>query len=198
MNKLFLLFLVSLCLGLMGMESCFPGDGYPNPDAFLVSGHGPALSYKNNLDGTFTDNVTKWMWEKKLPADDVDGNCSDGTQANRSVHCVNNTYTWTADTETPTGTLFTVFLAAVNAEGLGGFSDWCIPNVKRLQSIVDYSKSTSPASIVPGETAASNYWTATTIANFPNGAWVVDFNNGDVNAGTKNDNSHGRAVRPCK
>jgi len=33
----------------------FPGDGYPNPDAFGLSGHGPALSYTNNGDGTFTD-----------------------------------------------------------------------------------------------------------------------------------------------
>src|SRR3990170_6071340 len=45
--------------------SMFPGDGYPNPDAFGVSGHGPALSYTDNGNGTFTDNRTGCMWEIK-------------------------------------------------------------------------------------------------------------------------------------
>src|SRR3972149_7394926 len=78
----------------------FPGDGYANPDAFGVSGHGPALSYTDNGDGTFTDNNTKYMWEIK----DQSG----------GVHDVDNNYNWTdtidADNTDPDGTLFTVFL----------------------------------------------------------------------------------------
>ena len=46
----------------------FPGDGYTDP-SFGTNGHGPALSYTNNSDGTFTDNNTGYMWEIKLAAD---------------------------------------------------------------------------------------------------------------------------------
>ncbi len=42
----------------------FPGDGVEN-DPFDLPGHGPALSYTDNEDGTFTDNNTKFMWEIK-------------------------------------------------------------------------------------------------------------------------------------
>ncbi len=60
------------------------------PDAFGVSGHGPALDYTDNGDGTATDNLTRFHWEVKLAADDVDGNCIAALQEERSVHCVNN------------------------------------------------------------------------------------------------------------
>lgn len=150
MKKVFFLFLVPLCLGLMGMESCFPGDGFPNPDVFGLSGHGPALSYTDNGDGTVTDDNTGVMWEMKAgsvgtPVDRTDATvCPD-------PHNVNNRYTWTdqgdGDITDPDGTLFTVFLPQLNdvagggANCFAGYCDWCIPNVKRLQSIVDYAMS---------------------------------------------------------
>ncbi|MGB7291216.1 MAG: DUF1566 domain-containing protein [Thermodesulfobacteriota bacterium] len=210
MKKVFLLFLVPLCLGLMGMESCFPGDGYPNPDAFGVSGHGPALSYTDNGDGTFTDNVTKWRWEIKTDDD--------------SVHDVDNTYQWSDTGTDPDGSLFDVFLHTLNNTcdgegvtdcdgdqdcaagekcGFAGFRDWCIPNVKRLQSIVDYSTcngcdSDTAASSVPGETFGSSYWSSTTLAGNTSNAWFVNFNNGPVDFNDKDRDFRARAVRPCE
>ena len=78
----------------------FPGDGYPDP-SFGTIGHGPALSYTTNGDGTFTDNNTGYMWEIKTNDD--------------SVHDVdNNTYTWSVTAPNPDGTLFTVFLDTLN------------------------------------------------------------------------------------
>src|SRR3972149_1153509 len=76
------------------LEACvaesqiFPGDGVGNdifdPD---LPGHGPALSYTDNLDGTFTDNNTNYIWEIK-------------TNVVGSIHNVNNsTYTWTNSCE---------------------------------------------------------------------------------------------------
>lgn len=190
----------------------FPGDGYGNPDSFGVSGHGPALSYTNNLDGTFTDNNTKFMWEIK--------------DNNGGIHDADNAYTWTdggdGDFTNPDGTLFTSFLNTLNNTcqndesidcstngdadctgvggvcGFAGYRDWCIPSVKRLQSIVDYS-TVIPASSVPGSIAiaASFYWSATTDAGGPGFAWFVGFNDGDVGNGFKGLDGRARAVRPC-
>ena len=238
MKKVFLLFLFSLFCGFIAtaLNTCnsnpgteagldtepgaqvFPGDGYPNPDDFGVSGHGPALSYTDNGNGTFTDNNTEFVWEKKLAADGSDGGDCEATQAERSVHCVNYTYAWSSTGTAADGTLFTVFLDTLNNTcdgdesiscnsdadcgadgpcGFAGFRDWCIPNIKRLQSIVDYSTD-NPASSVPGSTAASNYWSATTGAASTIGAWVVDFNDGGVSGDNKSLNFFlARAVRPC-
>jgi len=203
------MFLVPLCLGLMSMEAChFPGDGYYIPDAFGVPRHGPASHYKDNGDGTFTDKVTNSMWEIKTDDD--------------SSHDVDNTYTWTEgddeDTD-PDGTLFEVFLKALNSTcegegvtdckthkdcaegqkcGFAGHRDWCIPDVKELQSIVDYG-TFRPASSVFGETATTYYWSATPSAINTNNAWTVNFFDGLVlNSSKKLDSLHARAVRPCK
>ncbi len=83
--------------------------------------------------------------------------------------------------------------------GFAGFRDWCIPNVRKLQSIVDYSTS-DPASSVPGLTAESGYWSATGPST---AAWDVDFEGGDVLLVRKSGDFmigdiHARAVRPCE
>jgi hypothetical protein len=157
----------------------FPGDGVD----------GPALSYHDNGDGTFTDNNTLFMWEVKLAADgSAGGNCNDATQSKRSVHCVNNVYS-------QGGTLFTVFLATLNTNPcFAGHCDWRLPNVKELQSIMDYSK-IDPTASVPGSTAAGLYWSSTSFAGNSSVAWHVDFFDGFVNFDDKNFALLVRAVR---
>jgi hypothetical protein len=228
MKKVFRLFFMSVCFGLVGMvlwtgqaygkrvspvtnppgcqknlEMCtsdlgtceddlaacqiFPGDGYTD-SSFGTIGHGPALSYTDNQDGTFTDNNTGYMWEIKDDNDDV--------------HDKDNTYSWSSSGTEADGTLFSDFLAELNDVAGGGMNcfaghcDWCVPNLKRLQSIVDYSTS-NPASSVPGATAASSYWSSTTDADGPAAAWVVFFFNGVVGSFNKNTLLLVRAVRPC-
>ncbi len=44
-------------------------------------------------------------------------------------------------------------------------------------------------------TAAANYWSSTTYANVPSGAWVVNFFDGGVGAGGKDGTRPVRAVR---
>ena len=112
------------------------------------------------------------------------------------MHCVNNIYSWTSTGTDSDGTLFTEFLAELNASELGGFDDWCIPNIKKLQSIVNYS-TIGPASSVPGSTAASIDWSSTTGATDTNFAWSVLFTDGSVGNIDKVSGFHARAVRPC-
>jgi len=182
----------------------FPGDG---------AGHGAALSYTDNGDGTATDNNTLLMWEVK--------------DNNGGVHDVDNTYTWSSSGTAADGTLFTVFLATLNntcdgdettactsnanCTGIGngkcghaGFRDWRIPHVKELQSLVDYGQ-VSPTidPTFPGLTATFNsfHWSSTTAAHDPSDAWVVNFDHGlvfyygFVNSNHKGGSLDGRAVR---
>jgi hypothetical protein len=142
---------------------------------------GVAQNYVDNGDGTITDTQTGLMWEKKS---------DDGT-----IHDKDNTYYWTAGPPGDlgaTGTAFTSFIATIN--GLGGFAghtDWRLPNRRELESLVDIA--THNPAVFPAFntgcgsgctvlacscTAALNYWSSSSGAYSPSGAWVVNFNGG--------------------
>jgi len=179
-------------------NAVFPGDG---------AGHGAALRYTDNGDGTATDNNTMLMWEVK--------------DNNGGVHDVDNRYTWSAGGTIVDGTLFTVFLDTLNNKcdgdetttctskadcvaigngkcGHAGFRDWRIPHIKELQSIVDYGVA-SPGPLIdptfPGLTIAQNYWSSTELAGNPSNAWIVIFDFGHVLNSPKTFPLWGRAVR---
>jgi hypothetical protein len=109
--------------------------------------------YADNGDGTITDNATGLMWTQM----------DNGTELNWE-----EALQWVKDK---------------NSENYLGYSDWRLPNVKELQSIVDYSKSpaatNSPAineifncSEILDEGNQLNYpfyWSSTTHANMQNG-----------------------------
>jgi hypothetical protein len=78
-----------------------------------------------------------------------------------------------------------------------GHDDWRLPNVRELQSIVDYGR--IDPSIDPVFGAFSDeYWSSTTSAFFPDLAWSVSFFSGvvGVNADGKGFRRYVRAVRP--
>jgi Protein of unknown function (DUF1566) len=105
------------------------------------------LRYRDNGDGTITDENTKLMWEKK-------------DQASDGLHNWNNTYPWEGTCSNSSSKLcgtdadcsgggtcnvsggqMTIFewVAQLNRPPcFAGHCDWRIPNVKELQSIVDY------------------------------------------------------------
>jgi len=101
-----------------------PGDG---------QGHGPALSYTDNGNGTVKDNVTGLLWEKTINS------------------------------------------------GIVGHYGWRLPNVKELQSIINYGiryPAISQSIFGPVPHAATDahfdYWSSTNTMR-------VDFNGGGVN-----------------
>src|SRR5262249_43617125 len=152
---------------------------------------GAALSYTDNGDGTITDNNTGLMWEKQS---------DDG-----SIHDKDNAYTW-ADA-------VAVHIAGLNAgAGFAGHTDWRLPNVKELQSIVNYQNvnpTVSPAfntgcvascTVLTCSCTAAGitplYWSSTSFAVSPAAfAWSMDFSTGIVFQNGKSDTFHVRAVR---
>ncbi len=148
---------------------------------------GGALSYRNNGDGTITDLNTGLMWEQKIrDAVTAQGN-----------HDVTRTFLW----DSPASSIWD-WLEQVNTEngiGLAGFTDWRIPNVKELQSIVDFgtfNPAVDPAfNNGPGigtchvaECSLTNptfYYSSTTDASSSLRAWAVDFAGGFAGTATK-------------
>jgi hypothetical protein len=62
---------------------------------------------------------------------------------------------------------------------LGGHLDWRLPNVRELQSIVDYGRSYPSIALAFGA-LNSVYWSSTSDVAGPNGAWGVYFGCGAV------------------
>ena len=151
---------------------------------------GAPLAYADNGDGTVTDLNTGLVWEKLS---------DDGT-----VHDRDNLYTW-ADA-------FAVHVAALNFTNFAGHRDWRLPNVRELESIVNYQASNPIVSsafntnCAPGCsattcscTALGNYWSSTSSVSSPARAWFVSFRYGTVDAfspsGSKSSAAFVRAVR---
>ena len=83
-----------------------------------------------------------------------------------------------------------------NGLALDGKSDWRLPQIKELTSIVDY-RVTDPSiddALFPG-TNLSSYWSASSFASNSADAWNVDFGFGFVFASVKTDSRYVRCVR---
>ena len=181
---------------------------------------GAELSYTDEGE-TITDNNTKLRWEKK------DYNNAGG------IHDKNNVYSWTASFDfirklnnTCNGEGL-VFCATDDECGTGGtcgfagFQDWRLPNVKELQTILNYEvfppapgpnppmvSAAFNSACVPGCTTAdcsctvnfedpagtNRYWSSTT---FPSSiaAYSVDFQAGIITDSDKASELRVRAVR---
>ena len=165
------------------------------------------MAFRDNGDGTVTDDSTGLMWEKKIehPAGD-------------SVHNVNYGYSWSQSRERsevrggePDGTAFTMFLRTLNENGFAGHNDWRLPTREELLSIVDASRWPrineifGPTKANRSPTPMCYYWTADTRTDLPGNlqnAWAVNFGSVDsaqgfpeVQSGNKAGELSVRAVR---
>ena len=148
------------------------------------------------------DNVTGLTWEVK-----TDDN---------GLRDKNHTYTWystngasnggnegTANGGTCTGSTCDTesFVNAVNAgAGLCGATDWRLPSLRELQSLVDFSvpatgvAPTIDATYFPN-TQINWFWSANNYSSIPAAAWLVVFFDGSSVAGGKPVNGYVRLVR---
>ncbi len=128
----------------------------------------------DNGDRTVTDNCTGLMWQKDTADVNGDGQSTDQDYAN---WC--DALTYCEDLE------------------FAGHDDWRLPNVRELQSIVDYGRF-SPASDPVFGPWSSFYWSSTSYALAPDRAWVVLFFDGlDNGYDDKATLHYVRAVRPA-
>ena len=91
------------------------------------------------------------------------------------------------------------YIDALNAQNYCGYSDWRMPNVEELSSIIDYGQDNPTINpIFINTSKATTYWTSQPrfAFNKSENAWNVHFYTGTVNEyGYKYSNRAIRAVR---
>ena len=115
---------------------------------------------------------------------------SDGTVTDTSTGLM-----W-QQTASSNGMTWELSLAYCEGLNLGGHTDWRLPTIKELLSLVDYSRY-NPAintTYFPN-TVSSFYWSSTTFAFGTDGAWGVGFYYGHDHMNNKNNSYYVRAVR---
>ena len=124
--------------------------------------------FTDNENGTVTDNATGLMWAK----DGQGAGCYNG-----------GSIRWAQ--------------ALTYAEGLtfAEYTDWRVPNIKELLSIVDFSKRQPAIDEIFVNTEVAYYWSSTTYIGITAEALIIYFYWGWINWQTKTDRSNLRLVR---
>ena len=125
----------------------------------------PDSRFTVNADGTVTDKATGLMWKQ----------CSEGLSG---ADCTTGTL---EKVEWPDALRLAETLN--NNSGFAGYTDWRLPNVNELNSIVELqcAKPAINATVFP-ETDFDEYWSASQAGGFS--AWVVSFFHGYVSTPT--------------
>ena len=142
----------------------------------------PAYRFTANPDGTVTDTQTRLTWQRCPLGFAIDTGASPGPQDDLCVVIDEQPPTWSEA------------LQAAETSTVGGFTDWRLPNVKELLSIVE-RKCVDPAwNTLVFPTAPTLFWTASTSNEIAN-AKVVEFSGGYVSSSDKNSTNRGVVVR---
>lgn len=172
---------------LAGLPCTLPGVASPRQISISYSERGVAMltcerGGFSDFALTVLDTRTGLMWEKKVEA----AGC---------LHCVADKYDWFAATGS--------WIDAVNQEQFGGYTDWRLPTFDELQTILT---APFPCPLSPcvdavfyngtnSSTVPLRYWSSTTVALNPLFARWVNFGDGSVGGGTKDNFFWVRAVR---
>ncbi|KJU86294.1 protein containing DUF1566 [Candidatus Magnetobacterium bavaricum] len=127
--------------------------------AILAGVAWPEPRFTDNGDGTVTDNPTGLMWTK-------DANLA-------------GTLTWQGALN---------YVASMNTGGgTYGYTDWRLPNINELESLVDRERydPSLPSGHPFTNVHSFFYWSSTTLVSSTSSAWLVGMDFGTVFADTK-------------
>jgi hypothetical protein len=149
------------------------GAGHAGFDFSKLDSNGNVLVSSATSWSCVKDNVTGLIWEAKT------------TAGSGGIHDANNTYRWGGKTHLLTaefGTLYddwNTLVDGTNNENLCGFTNWRVPSIEELGSIV--SLNSGNPSIDTGyfpNTVVSYFWSSSPDAQGSGYAWYVDFRYG--------------------
>jgi hypothetical protein len=150
-----------------GQQACFTTTGghincaddtCPGQDGRYQAGCPSEGRFVDNGDGTVTDNCTGLMWQQSTA--DVNGDGLLFEELDALPWCE--------------------ALAYCENLSFAGHGDWRLPNVRELESLVDYERYTGPAidPIFISGASASAHWSSTSVAGSSGRAWIVSFLSG--------------------
>ncbi len=159
-------------------EQPCPVTGFPGQDGDHQKGVSwPSPRFTDNTDGTVTDNLTGLIW---LTNANCPGTNRQWSTALTDVAQLNTDGTMNGNN--------------CNDTSNGGVhqTDWRLPNVKELQSLIDFGN-VSPA-LPDGHpfsgVVTSSYWSSTTVAGNTSSAWHVYMTYGNVYSANKTTNTY--------
>ncbi len=133
----------------------------------------PVPRFTDNLDGTVTDNLTGLIWLQNA-------NCFGVRPWDTALSDCNG-----------------LVSGACGLSDGSSLGDWRLPNVKELNSLIDFDQ-TNP-SLPSGHeftgVQPSYYWSSTSYAANTNAAWLVGMNGGFVDVNLKNNGCYVWPVR---
>jgi hypothetical protein len=122
-----------------------------------------------------TDTADDWA----MVRDDVTGLTWENKSDLADIHNVDDTYTWQGAQDN--------FIARLNDDYFGGYSDWRLPTIKELYTLTHkgrYNTAVNPDyfPIIRYSTGLPRlvYWSSTTYTRDPSLAWYLDFRDGDT------------------
>ena len=165
-----------LCSAAALAEVTCDDDGNENP---AVPASTPTAQFELHADGTVTDTTTELVWMRCALGQAWDGTTCTGTA---------NTHAWQEALQ-----------EVQNLNGNGGFAghtDWRLPNVRELGSIVEqrcWEPAINAAVFLNAPTGW--FWSSSPHAYNTGNAWVVNFDGGRVNWGGEYVDPRVRLVR---
>lgn len=138
----------------------------------------PDFRYTDYGNGTVMDNKTNLMWKK----------CSEGQTNSDCSGGFITTHNWQEALEIPQ--------IYNNSGGVVGYTDWRLPNIEELRSLVAYN-CYLPAintNIFPNNSSPW-FWASSPIAFSENGVWVINFDFGSGGNAGRHEEINVRLVR---
>jgi len=191
--------------GMTGRDVASPDatDGKLGFSYTKIAADGTALPASATTWACVKDNITGLMWEVKT----ADGGLRDLNKTYTNFDSTTeaqyyNGSAWVPPTQAQidAATNTVGYVAAVNAAGLCGKTDWRLPTVDELQGLVDYGVDSSTDKPTIDETYFPNtvnwvYWTSSPLVGDSSVAWYVDFGFGNVYYDSRYYDLHVRLVR---